>query len=608
MTADRPLLVTSALPYANGPLHFGHVAGAYLPADVYVRYQRLRGLDVLFLCGTDEHGVSITVNAEKEGRRDPAGYREYTGRWYHEIKALFDRFALSFDHFSRTSREDPHYALTQEFFVRLLREGRVAPRVEEQHYCPRCERFLPDRYVEGTCYQCGAAARGDECKGCGAWLDAIRLVDPRCATCGSTPQVRETMQYELDLAPFKDDARLGAWLRWLTPRLKSNVRATMVDKMIEGEGLESRPITRDLRWGVPVPATDLDGRPVEGHEGKVLYVWFDAPIGYVSATIEWARGQGDEALWRRYWITAREAGFDEGPRLLHFIGKDNIPFHCIVFPAMLAWQGEAREGETFIGPGPGERWVLPENVPANEFYNLEGRKFSTSDRWMLDSERMFELFGLDAIRWYLTVSMPETADAQFRFGELQARVNAELADTMGNYAARVLKFVGKHFDGVVPEADGAHPHAGDLEAARAAREQALSAVGAALERFEFRAAAAAVVDLARFGNRLFDERAPWTSRKEDPPACALAMHAHVQVLATLSVLLAPFTPGASGRLRAMLGLPALAAHPPGEAGPSPWEASGIPAGHRLGEPGILFEKIPDALVEQESARLGTATA
>jgi methionyl-tRNA synthetase len=608
-------MVTAALPYANGPIHFGHIAGAYLPADVYVRYQRLLGADVAYLCGTDEHGVSITVKAEAEG----LDYREYVTRWYQEIVAFFELFGIGFDHFSRTSNQDPHYPLSQEVFLRLLRSGNVAPKNEQQHYCTSCERFLPDRYVEGTCYLCGAAARGDECKGCGSWLEAIKLVDPHCATCGRKPEVRDTIQFELDLSPISSDDRsvlaaafgeeFADWLPEFRKVLKTNVRAMAFDKLIEGEGLRPRPITRDLRWGVPVPAVDLDGDQVPDHEGKVLYVWFDAPIGYVSATIEWAREHLEDAdAWRKWWIVPEGTAHDKRPRLVHFLGKDNIPFHCIVFPAMQAGQGEAKDGEHFIGPRTGERWVLPDNVPANEFYNLEGRKFSTSDNWMLDTDRMFELFGVDAMRWYVIASMPETADSNFLFDELQARVNSELADTIGNYASRVLKFNAKQHGGVVPEVDSGHELAADLAAVGEACRSAIDDVGAALDAYQFRKAAAAAVDLARFGNKLFDERAPWKLKKTDEVGCRVALHANLQVLATLSVVLQPFVPGAAGRLREMLALPALHTGPRvgTEPAPATWQVETLHTGHTLGEPGILFAKIDDDVIAAEKERLGAS--
>jgi methionyl-tRNA synthetase len=661
---DRPLLVTSALPYANGSIHFGHVAGAYLPADIFVRYQRMRGADVLFVCGTDEHGVSITVKAEKEG----TPYREYVARWHDEIRSVFDRFGISFDHFSRTSNEDPHYALSQEFFLRLLRSGAVSPHTTKQHFCAHCDRFLPDRYVEGTCYLCGGAARGDECKVCGSWLEAVKLKDPRCATCNNPPEIRETMQYELDLSPFSDPERLGReqplFDRWLREafrgdgqRLKPNVQKTVFDKLlVEGDGLHARDITRDLRWGVPLPERDLDGQPVEGHETKVLYVWFDAPIGYISATIEWARDvAGAPDAWKRYWITestndnspaegeaAQGARPWPGPRLVHFIGKDNIPFHCVVFPAMLGWQAEAGADDDFLGPGQGQRWVLPENVPANEFYNLEGGKFSTSDERTLDNDHMFERYGVDALRWYLTVSMPETADSQFRFSGLASHVNSDLADTIGNYASRVLKFVAARMDGRVPEPGADFEHGvpgldGDMlrvvtvdrtrevcreffgtggegpsfgQGAGGSTSGHRHSLGQRLERYEFRRAADALLDLARLGNIWFDSHAPWKSRKlEDPTECRTSLWCHVQILSALAVGMWPFIPSASDRLRDMLGLAPISAAISVPRGLEPaeqdlWCFQELEAGHTLGEPGILFQKIPDEFIAQDREELG----
>lgn len=644
MTAqDRPLLVTSALPYANGSIHFGQLVGAYLPADIFVRYQRLLGTDVLFICGTDEHGVSITVKAEKEG----VPYHEYVTRWYDDIVSVFQRFRISFDHFSRTSNKDPHYPLSQEFFLRLMRSGAIAPHTTKQHYCTHCDRFLPDRYVEGSCYLCNGAARGDECKVCGSWLDAVKLVDPVCVTCGNTPEVRDTMQYELDLSPFSNDddrrEKYPLFDRWLThafkgAQLKQNVRKTVFDKLlVEGDGLRARPITRDLKWGVPLPAVDLANQPVEGHDGKVLYVWFDAPIGYVSSTIEWARevAHAPEA-WRKYWITdeksdystSAEDGHWPGPRLLHFIGKDNIPFHCVVFPAMLGWQDTAREGDAFIGPGKNERWVLPENVPANEFYNLEDGKFSTSDQRTLDNDHMIECFGVDALRWYLTVSMPETADSRFRFGALQNHVNADLNDTLGNYASRVLKFVASKMGGKVPEPNESFEHNIPSEGSGSGMQSVCTALrvretcnaffaagdshtptlGWQLEHQNFRRAAECLLDLARLGNLWFDAHAPWKSRKlEDLTDCHTSLWAHIQILSALAVGMWPFMPDASDRLRVMLGLKPLTADVPIPRGlqtrtENLWHFEELNSGHPLGEPDILFTKIPDELIAEERAQ------
>jgi methionyl-tRNA synthetase len=652
---DHPLLVTSALPYANGPLHFGHLAGAYLPADIYVRYQRLlRGLGtepqtavdpgVLYICGTDEHGVAITVNAEREG----VAYQDYVDRWHADIREFFQRFAISFDHFSRTTNRDPHYALSQEFFLRLLRAENLARRDVQQLYSAKAGRFLADRYVMGTCYLCGhRPARGDECPACGAWLDATKLLEPVAAADPEERlELRPAWQFELELTPVSgdDDARERAYgadfvryLQRMRAHMKPNVRAMMFDKLIDGEGMRARPITRDLPWGVPLPETDLDGAALGDVSGKVLYVWFDAPIGYISATIEWARDVMQRpALWRRYWIAAG----DVDAKLVHFIGKDNIPFHGIVFPAMLAGQAEARAGDALpggaplIGPGPGERYVLPEDVPANEFYNLEGGKFSTSEGRTLDSERMLARFGADPLRWYLTVSMPETADSQFTFSGLQTEVNL-LADVVGNYASRVLKFVATHLGGKVPEVDRdwafTRPTAEgvpvgepvvQVREVHAARCAALgpgaapdTGVGAELSAFRFRSAAGRLLDLGRYGNGLFDAHAPWKLRKSDLALCGSSLYCHLQILTTLSVLMAPFMPVRSVELRRMLALrPArawtLSGLREGECltGAPPDAPDDLPPGHSLGVPGILFAKIPDEVVEEERAALAARAA
>ncbi len=656
---DRPLLITSALPYANGPLHLGHVAGAYLPADVFARHARLtRGLPgepraggagsepladpgVLFLCGTDEHGVAITVNAEKEG----CGYREYVDRWHAEIRDFMARWRISFDHFSRTTHVEPHFALSQEFFLRLLRAGNLVRREVLQQYSVKQGRFLADRYVQGTCYLCGhAPARGDECPRCGAWLDAARLLNASAVGDPSDAlELRTAWQFELEMSPITAGgealraafgADFVAYLARLREHARVNVRTMVFDKLIEGEGLRGRPITRDLPWGVPLPERDLDGGSLGDVSGKVLYVWFDAPIGYVSATIEWARDLArDETLWRRYWIVK---GAQRGPRLLHFVGKDNIPFHAIVFPAMLAGQAPAQAGDALpdgrphFGPRAGERWVLPEAVPANEFYNLEGRKFSTSGRWTLDIDRLLELFGLDALRWYLVRSMPETADSQFTYAGLATETNL-LADVVGNYAARVLKFVATHRDGTVPQADlrlepidikwllgfdsmleGMTVKQPLVDLAMEERRLALRECGHAIDHCRFREASEALLAFGRGCNQLFDAQQPWKLRKlPDPVPCSTSLFTHVQNVATLSVLLAPFVPDAAARLRTMLNLPAPTAWTPtGLKAALRDEARGIDAapdalrpGHRLGEPGILFAKVDEQLVEAERAAL-----
>ncbi|MFN7973407.1 MAG: class I tRNA ligase family protein [Acidobacteriota bacterium] len=595
----KRILVTSALPYANGPVHFGHLVGAYLPADIFVRYHRMIGSDVLYICGTDEHGVAITVNAERAGK----GYQEYVDHWHREIGSFFARFGISFDHFGQTSRRDPHYALSQEVFLRLLANERIAPRDEEQHFCVACRRFLPDRYVEGTCYLCGASrARGDECKACGAWLDAVRLREPRCAVCGAPPELRTTTQWELLLEGFPKSTGAppdalpggGALQRWFDrfatrENLKPHVYANVVTKLIENEGQRARPITRDIAWGVPLPARDLAGRHLPGSGTKVLYVWFDAPVGYISATIEWARGRGAPESWRDWWI--ERDGEDGRTRLVHFIGKDNIPFHTIVFPAMLAWQDAtdstlaelaATTGQV-IGPRRGERFVLPDNVPANEFYNLEGRKFNTSDGWYVDLDDFAARYDPDVARYALTRTMPEAADSDFSWKEFQARTN-ELANVFGNLALRVLKFTQATFDGRVPGGDGGGLPEDEVRAQ-------VAATGKAIDGYRFRDAAEHALEVCRIGNRYFDARAPWAQKRTDLVACGATIRACLALLEVVSGVLSPFIPATASRLRAMLGLEGNPAWPDGVRLPN--------AGRPLGTIGPLVAKIEDAQAARE---------
>jgi len=578
---SRPILVTSALPYANGHPHFGHLVGAYLPADVFVRYHRMLGSDVVYICGTDDHGVANTLGAEKEG----VPYREFVQRGWEVWNDTCQQLGITFDNFSQTCREDPHYPLAQEFFLRCLKNGHIVRRDIEQLYSPKTGRFLADRYVMGQCYVCEHPdARGDECPKCGSWLEANKLKNPRSSTDpDDTLELRAAWQFEVDLAPFAQDPQIKPWLDEFRKGLKVNVSKFVFEKMIEGEGLESRPITRDLPWGVPVPKTDLDGNPIEDVDGKVLYVWFDAPIGYVSSTIEWAKREGKD--WRRYWI---RKGGDEGARLIHFIGKDNIAFHCIVFPAMLAWQ--ALDAGDFIGPGPGEQYVLPENVPANEFFNLEGRKFSKSEGWTIDIPPFIERYGVDRTRFYLISAMPETADSDFLWRDFKAR-NDKLANAFGNFASRILKFLAKHFDNRVPPLGDATLERVDKEI-----EARTAAVGRAIEEYRFRAAIEEFIGLAEDGNQFLQDEKPWQLRKTDLAACGSALHRALQYLPPLSVLAEPFVPGLAARLRAMLNLPARA--------PGPlWPAERLAAGHALGEAEVLVEKIPDEQIEAEIAAL-----
>jgi len=581
----RPILVTSALPGVNGPPHFGHLTGAYLPADVFVRYHRLIGSDIAFICGSDDHGVAITMGAEQAG----VPYQEYVDQWRAVWLRNFEKLGIVFDNFSRTSRPEPHFKLSQEFFQRCLKNGRLRRSEFQQLYSPKMDRFLADRYVVGTCYHCGfEEARGDECPNCGSWLEATKLGNPRSKVDPDDQlELRDSWQYEIDLAPFATDPAVKPWLDALRPRLKSNVSSFVFDKMIEGEGLEARAITRDLPWGVPLPTTDIDGNSLGDVEGKVLYVWFDAPIGYISSTIEWAERVGTD--WRKYWI--RKEG-EAGARLIHFIGKDNITFHCIVFPAMLAWQDVENPPADSFGPQQGEHYVLPENVPANEFYNLEGKKFNKSSGWYLDVDDFLDTYGTDHTRFYMVSSMPETADTNFIWHDFKARTDV-LANVFGNFATRVLKFVDKHFDGVVPPRVGM-----DEERARvsAAIEKHTSEWADHIEHFQLRRALASFLALAEDGNHFLDETAPWKLRKTDMEACGSALHCALQYMPQLSVLASPFIPETAQRLRTMLGLgdrPAGPLLPPETLKP----------GHKLGEPNVLCAKIEAEVIEAEIEKL-----
>lgn len=578
-------LVTSALPYANGPIHFGHVAGAYLPADVYVRYLRLRGHEVLYVCGTDEHGVAITLKAEQEG----VPYADYVARWHREIEAFFHRFEIRFDIFTGTSRCPYHAAASQRFFQTLLAGGFVTERVEDQWYSEALGRFLPDRYLQGICPHCGCErARGDECPACGAWIDTRRLRDPVCLLDGSRPVLRPTRHWHLDL-PRLHRSGLGRWYAGEDPRRphlpwKPNVQGQVAPLLRD---LQERPITRDLPWGVPLPSS------VPGGEGKVLYVWFDAPVGYVSATMEWAARRGDVEEWRRWW---------QNPdcRIVHFIGKDNIAFHVVVFPAMLLGQGTAWEGRSFN---------LPWAVPANEFYNLQGRKFSTSGGWYLDNERFFSRFNVDAARFYLLLSAPETSDSEFTWEGFQAANNSLLADKLGNFASRVLKFCERHFGNRVPPAGPGPAASVALEAA----DERLAEIGDRLERHEFSPAARSLVAACDALNQYFDALAPWQLvRSADARArerCAAGLERCLAYLELLSRRMSPFCPASAARLREMLG-PAVGPQAPAAWGP---EGPGSPPrllgrDLPLGTAGVLFVKIPDEVVREEIAALQQAAA
>jgi methionyl-tRNA synthetase len=563
-------LVTSALPYANGPNHFGHVVGAYLPADVYVRTLRAQGEEVLFVCGTDEHGVAITIGAEQEG----VPYPEYVAKWRAVIKSTFDRLGIEFDTWSGTSISPSHVELSQEFFRRLQDNGYLLQRETEQLYCPKDRMFLADRYVSGTCPFCGfPGARGDECPRCAKWLDPLNFVDPVCKVCGTTPEKRRTRHWYLDLPKLRDE-HLGAWVEghdW-----KPNVRAFIANQVKE---LEPRPITRDMSWGVPVPA-DL----AHGEQGKVLYVWFDAPIGYVSFTRDHFAGLGKPEEWRRWWRPEREGD----TRLVHFIGKDNIPFHCLLFPSMLY--------------GTRQGYALPWQVPANEFYNLQGRKFSTSGGWTIPLDEFFAKYDAESARFYLLSSVPETADSEWNWKDFQRSTNTQLADTIGNLATRVLKFIEKNFEGRIPPL--APAHRAELDAAILEQCGAFGDPAEHVRQFRFRRAAEQLIENARVANVFVDRLAPWSLRKSDPERCGSVLNTSCEWIGWVARWMAPFLPCKAQQLWAMLGNaePVSALPWPGVPQGAAWRS--LPAGQKLGKVEGLFAKLDDTTIEAEIAALG----
>jgi methionyl-tRNA synthetase len=583
--------VTSALPYANGHVHLGHLAGAYLPADIYVRYLRARGVDVAFICGSDEHGVPITVTAEKEGTAP----RAVIDRYHAANDRAFRAARVEFDVYHRTSAPE-HHEETQEFFRRLHRHGHIVRRETEQLYCERCGRFLPDRYVEGACPHCGApGARGDQCDACGKVVDALGLGEPRCKICGAAPVVRRTVHWFLRLGDFAERLRewiveRKAWRGTDYETWRSNVRRGALG-WIE-EGLRDRPITRDLTWGVALPT---DVIPKEEAEGKVVYVWFDAPIGYLTFTKIWAERAGRD--WRDFWC-------DPETPIVHFIGKDNIPFHAITWPAMImGWNEGLDEGEREL--------QLPATVVANEYLNLGAGKFSKSEGRLIGISdfiaklgREFgdaagagtaEAIASDAVRYYLTVNAPETSDTEFTDEGFNARYN-ELADVLGNFCHRGLSFAKKRFGGRVPEA---REIAGADRALLRSIVEARDGIGRDLARFRFRSAVGRLMELAREGNRHFDSRAPWASFKSDRDDCAAAIAASLGTVRALAVLMAPFLPESSKTLSGVFG------ERPAERS---WDGVGAepaPAGLALGELRMLFPKFAP---KGSRLRAGTAVA
>lgn len=551
---SKRILVTSALPYANGPIHLGHLAGAYLPADLFTRYKRLRGEDIIHISGSDENGVPITIAAEKEGVTP----QEIVDRYHTRNKDVFRKFGIDFDYYGRTSSET-HYTTSQDFFLKLYEQEIFTKHKQEQFYDEEADMFLPDRYVKGTCPVCGhPEAFGDQCEKCGSSLSPTDLIDTVSAITGNKPVVKETEHWFIPLGNYQD------WLEeWIGSRKNWKPNVVGQCKSWLDSGLDDRAVTRDLSWGVPVPLEDA--------EGKVLYVWFDAPIGYISATKEWAKLQGNPDLWKTYWQ-------DEDTTLIHFIGKDNIVFHCIMFPAMLKQHGD---------------FILPENVPANEFLNLEGRKLSTSKGWAVWLEEYLEEFEIDFLRYVLATTLPETKDSDFSWKDFQNRVNNELADVLGNFIFRTHSFTQKFFEGAVPELT--NPSGLDIETLEEITHQKKK-IEKAYESFKFREAVYETMQLARIGNRYFTETEPWKTRKENPEACGNTLYVCLQISAALSVLFEPILPHKMRLLRVQLGVPEGIT----------WDMVDdhiLSSGQLIEEGDILFEKIEDETVEKQVEKL-----
>lgn len=552
------ILVTSALPYANGPLHFGHIAGAYLPADCYVRYQRLMKRNVLYICGSDEFGIAITLNADL-AKRSPKEHVDI----FHEVnKNFFSKLQISFDHYSRTTWEG-HVEPTHEFFLELLANGYIEAKTTDQLYSETDQRFLADRYVVGTCPKCGFEnARGDECPKCGASYDATELKNPRSKLTNARLTHRPTKHWFLRLDLFKD--RLQNWLE--TKNWKPNVINFIRDYI---KNLHPRAITRDMSWGIPVPLPDA--------EGKVLYVWFDAPIGYISATKEWALKNGQADKWKDYW-------FDQKTKLVQFIGKDNIPFHASIFPAMEMGQNQP--------------YKLVDELPANEFYNLEGRQFSKSDGWYIDLEDFFKKYTADQIRYVIAANAPETADSEFTWKDFQLRCNGELLGKYGNLVNRVLVFMQNQCNGVAPKIAELEPI--DSEFLQGIKDLVKQA-GNSFEQFKLRRASQIVMELAQLGNVYFDNKRPWSDAKlpekrlrmETTLACCL------ECLKALALISLPIIPETAERVWKMLGYDDTIEN-------RGWTAvmsEKFPAGRGIAVPTILFQKVEDSQIEEEVQKL-----
>lgn len=569
MPGAESILVCVAWPYANGSLHLGHVAGSLLPPDIFARYHRAKGDKVLMVSGSDCHGTPIMVQAEKQGTTP----QKLVAQYHTEHKESLNKLGIQFDLFTATNTEN-HKKWVQDIFRTHRELGYLVEKDARGTYCPNEHRFLPDRYVEGTCPHCGhPGARGDQCEKCGKTLDPMELKSPRCKTCGATPETRPTRHFYLRLTAF--ETKLKAWLKDKNYWRPNTINFT--NNWLE-EGLQDRAITRDLTWGVPIP--------LPGYEDKRIYVWYEAVCGYLTASIEWAQLHGRPDAWKDWWL-------DPGAKSYYFLGKDNIPFHTIIWPAMLMGYSEGLLKEKRIP----RALALPYNVPANEFLTLSGEQFSKSRGigiWIPDVLRKFDP---DTIRYYLSVNMPEDKDADWSWDDFIAKINDELVGIFGNYVHRTLSFTHNHY-GTIP--DRGALSARQKEALDQVRESA-AYVGQFLELCEFKKAIRAVMTLAQHGNRYIDEMAPWALIKKDHAACGTALNVGLQLVKALAVLMQPFLPFAAQRIWEQLG-------EPGRVSEAPWTAAieDLPEGRTLPEPRILFEKIETAKGSARPMETGAA--
>ena len=558
MSAPKRYTITAALPYTNGPIHIGHLAGVYVPADIYARYLRLKGKDVAYISGSDEHGVAIPMRAKKEG----VSPQNIIDKYHTIIKKSFEDFGISFDNYSRTSAEI-HHKTASDFFVKMYNEGDFVEEVTAQLYDAEADQFLADRFVVGTCPKCGfEESYGDQCENCGTSHNATDLINPKSAITGNVPTVKETKHWFLPLDKHEDFLR-----KWILEGHKKDWKPNVYGQVKSwvDDGLRPRAVTRDLDWGIPVP--------VEGAEGKVLYVWFDAPIGYISSTKEWAAREGKN--WEDYWKK-------DDTKLVHFIGKDNIVFHCIIFPSMLKAHGD---------------YILPDNVPANEFLNLEGNKLSTSKNWAVWLHEYLEDFPnqQDVLRYTLTANAPESKDNDFTWKDFQAKNNNELVAIFGNFINRVVVLTNKYYTGAVPTPNDFTEVDEDV---LAAVKEFPNVIGKSIERYRFREASQELMNLARLGNKYLADEEPWKVIKVDEERVKTIMYVALQISAALAVVAEPFLPFTTTKLKGILNLETSIS----------WDDLSnknvlIPAEHQINKGKLLFSKIEDKTIDAQLEKL-----